>query len=279
MSEKRYEFTLSPELLEKAVTELNEPRDNTERLKAIDELKANYKESKYGPLLSTEDGFLLRFLRAKKFNQKKAVTALHNYHEARQNNKEIFDKVNNPILLKEVWDCGIMVAVEGAGLDGSCVVLERAGLIKKGMDIYALTAYGVLTMEKLLENEQHQICGLQTMEDLENFNISIITKVSPIALAKMNSIWQDAMPLRIKAMHMFHEGTIMDILMTLFKPFLKEKLVKRIHMHGNSFEKVQNMVDTTKLPPCFGGTGPSIDTIASEWNEKMKMAWSEDTYL
>lgn len=65
MSVTRYEFTLSPELLEKAVEELNEPRDNDERLKAIDNLKEAFLK-KHGDkytLIRSDDEFLLRLLR------------------------------------------------------------------------------------------------------------------------------------------------------------------------------------------------------------------------
>lgn len=64
MSEARYECTLSPELLDKAVEELNEPRDNGERLKAIDSLKEAFLK-KYGEkytLIRSDDAFLLRLV-------------------------------------------------------------------------------------------------------------------------------------------------------------------------------------------------------------------------
>lgn len=62
MSENRYECTLSADLLEKAVTELNEPRDNNERLKAIDVLREAFlkKYSDKYTLIRSDDAFLLR---------------------------------------------------------------------------------------------------------------------------------------------------------------------------------------------------------------------------
>lgn len=62
MSGNRYECTLSPELLEIAVKELNEPSDNNERLKAIDDLREAFLK-KYGEkytLIRSDDAFLLR---------------------------------------------------------------------------------------------------------------------------------------------------------------------------------------------------------------------------
>lgn len=279
MASERYQCRLSPDLLEKAVTELNEPRNNEERLKAIDDLRESFDSETYGSLARTDDVFILRFLRAKKFNQKKALLALHNYHKVRKENKEIFDKVTNPALLKHVFEAGVIIAIDGAGKDGSCVIMDRLGKIVKGMDIYDLTAYGVLTVEKLLENERNQILGMQAVEDMENFNISIVTKVSPVALSKMNSIWQDAMPIRIKNMHVLNEGKMMDIIMAIFKLFIKQKLIDRIKCHGQNYVGVHEYVNPTMIPPCFGGTGPSFDSLVKTWNEQLEEDLPQDTKL
>ena len=78
-------------------------------------------------------------------------------------------------------------------------------------------AYSVYSMEKILENEKYQITGLRTIEDMENFSFtSMFLDISPTALAKMNAIWLDAMPMRFKGSHLLNEGKMYDILMKIF---------------------------------------------------------------
>ncbi|XP_076821293.1 alpha-tocopherol transfer protein-like [Clavelina lepadiformis] len=275
----RYECTLSPELLEKAVTELNEPRDNAERLKAIDELRNSYNAEKYGPLIRDDDGFILRFLRAKKFNQKKALTVLQNYHAIQKEFCELFIKVNNPIILQPLINSQVVLTLEGLAKDGASCLWVRMGLLDKNIDMYDLMAYSILVIEKLLESEACQINGLHDIEDLENFNIGVILKISPFALARMNSIWQDAMPLRFKSIHLLNEGKVYDVLFNLCKPFLKQKIIDRIHTHGSDVNGLHEFVDQAVLPPELGGTGPDGESTGKWWIEKLTEDWTKDTAL
>uniref|UniRef100_H2ZHQ0 CRAL-TRIO domain-containing protein n=1 Tax=Ciona savignyi TaxID=51511 RepID=H2ZHQ0_CIOSA len=262
----RYECKLPPDLLEKAVNELNEPRDNAERLKAIDELRESYNAEKFGPLKSEEDGFILRFLRAKKFNQKKALIQMQNYHNIKHDFKEVFEKVENPVLLKSISDQGVIYMLDGHSKDGSAVMMYRPGKLDTDTNIYDLMAYSVICMEKVLQEERYQICGVATIEDMDNFNLAMILKTSPRAMAKMNNIWQEAMPLRFKAVHLLNEGRVYDIIMAIFKPFMKSKLLKRIHLHGNKYSELQDFIDCDLLPPYLGGSGLDPEKAADVWN-------------
>ena len=279
MTEKRYQFLLSEELLEKAAAELNEPKENAERWKAIDELKNSFDAAKYGPLLCSDDAFLLQFLRAKKFDLKKALNVLHNYHSIRREYKEVFEKVSNYAVLQPIAEKGIVAMLDGYAYDGSAVMLSRNGFIDGDVDVYALMAYSVLFVEKVLEEERNQICGISSIRDLKDFSILIYTKVSPIAMAKMSRVWQDAMPIRFKAAHVINEGTIYDVMMTLFKPFIKKKMLDRIRVHGSNYSAIHEYVDPKALPPYLGGTGPDPDQLAKKWLEKVTEDWPQDTAL
>ena len=275
----RYECNLSPELLERAVNELNEPRDNQERLKAIDQLRNSYKAEKYGPLVRSDDGFILRFLRAKKFNQEKALKVLHNYHSVKTEYNQVFDKVHNPTVLQPVIEKGVLSVLGGETTDGAAVFVYRPGLVDKDTDLHTLMAYGVLALEKLLEREENQICGVASVEDLENFGLGMFLKVSPFELAKLNSVYQDAMPIRFRAIYLLNEGKVFDVLMTLFKPFLKKKLLSRIHPLGSNYKKLHEYISPSVLPPHYGGTGPDPETLVKMWIERLTEDWPQDTEL
>ena len=58
----RYECKLSPEVLKKAIEELNEPEDNSKRLAAIYRLRKRFEsEAKDLELIRSDDAFLLRY--------------------------------------------------------------------------------------------------------------------------------------------------------------------------------------------------------------------------
>ena len=275
----RYECTLPSDLLERAVTELNEPRENEQRLAAIDRLRKSFDSVKHGPLVREDDEFLLRFLRAKKFDHQKALKVLHNYHSIKKDLKHVYDKVDNPVTLQSFAEKGVISFLDGETAEGALISMYRPGLMGKEHNLYDLMAYGVISMEKILESEKVQICGIATVEDLENFPLSLFLQVSPFELAKLNSIFQDAMPIRFRAIYIINEGKIFDILMAMFKPFLKKKIIKRIQTFGNKYTQLHEVVSHTILPPCYGGTGPHPEILVQTWIDRLTEDWPQETAL
>lgn len=279
MPEGRYVCKLGPELIKKATEELNEPTTDEERHAAIDQLKYGYSEEKFGKLVRDDDYFLIRFLRAKKFKQEKALKCLENYHKVRKEMPEVFEKVQSPILLKNIFDKLILYMLPGKAADGASIMMYRPGLLDKDVNMYDVMAYSVLSMEKVLEDESAQICGLRSLEDLDNFNLSLMLQISISDLAKMNKIWLEAMPMRFKAAHLINEGKVYDAIMTMFKPFMKKKILDRVRIHGSDYQSIHEFVDPKILPPYLGGSGLDPEKGGKEWNEVLSENWAHDTAL
>lgn len=276
MSEKRYEFTLSPDLLEKAVTELNEPRDNNERLKAIDCLKEAFLK-KYGDkytLIRSDDAFLLRFLRSKKFDQEKALKVLGNYHYCRKDIPEVFDKMETPALLKETLTLGFQYVLPHKDKNGVTVWLYRDGLLKDDVDLMNVLAACMLSLEKELESEEFQINGMTCVEDMKGMSLKIVAKMSMSVMRKMAFMTQDAMPIRYKMMHIVNEGKFYDVVFQLIKPFLSKKMKERIKVHGTDFSKLHEYIDPQYLPDDLGGTGGDPKTASIKYGEEL-CQWKE----
>ncbi|CAK8690576.1 alpha-tocopherol transfer protein-like [Clavelina lepadiformis] len=255
----RYQFSLSKELLAKAVEELNEPDDDAERLKAIDLLKENYIATNPGlPLLRSDDKFLLKFLRARKFDQDRALKMLTNYHQQRNKWPEVFDKIKNPILLKNFLDAGVIVPLSGKAKNGCKVLVVRPGLVP-GL-ITDTIALVMASLEKLSDEEETQIHGLIFIEDLAYISIDLVQQMSPAIAKRAVGIIQDAMPLRLKQINITNEPKIFDVISVIFQPFLKDKLKKRVRLHGTDFDALYQVVDRSVLPIMFAGSGPELDT-------------------
>ena len=280
-SEERYVCKLSNELIELANKELNEPLDDVDKHRAIDKLKIAYNEDVYGKLIRSDDYFLIRFLRAKKYNHEKALKTLQNYHKSRRESPEIFDKIKNPVLLKPFLDQGFLYILPGKAKDGSAVLLQRSKLMKNfnEQDMDAMAAFGILSMEKLLEDESVQIRGVSSIRDYEGFNLSLILSIPLPRMKVMSKFWQDAMPMRYKASHILNESSVYSAVMAVFKPFMKQKMLDRIQTHGNRFEELQEYIDVEFLPPYLGGKGLTCEEGGKVWNEKLAEDWVHDTEL
>ncbi|CAK8673736.1 alpha-tocopherol transfer protein-like [Clavelina lepadiformis] len=270
----RYQCSLGDDLLQKAAKELNEPLDNAERLQAIDTLRESFDTSKYGDLIRCDDAFLLRFLRARKFNQERALQVLQNYHSIRKEFREVFSMVEEPQCLKEVMETGFMYAVNGKSRNGQGILIYRPRY-GQNISMYQLMACGILYVEQMLEDEEYQICGNLTVDDCGEMSLRPVFQMPLKGARKFNLLWQDSMPVRIKNVYLFNEGRVFDFVFTIFKPFMKKKLKKRIKLCGKDYTDLHAEVDPALLPPEFQGTGPDMKTAATTWVNKVQENWQK----
>eukprot|EP00294_Goniomonas_avonlea_P003833 CAMPEP_0114540142 /NCGR_PEP_ID=MMETSP0114-20121206/608_1 /TAXON_ID=31324 /ORGANISM="Goniomonas sp, Strain m" /LENGTH=263 /DNA_ID=CAMNT_0001724281 /DNA_START=59 /DNA_END=850 /DNA_ORIENTATION=- len=87
------------------------------------------------------------------------------------------------------------------------------------------------------------ICNCKTL-GWKNFSLEMEKKFSVV--------YQDGMPLKIKAMYMVDSGTIITQIIKLCKVFLKKKLRKRIVPITSA--EIFQFFDRDQLPPAIGGT-------------------------
>ena len=197
----------------------------------------------------------------------------------RKDYTQVFDKLNNPVLLRDQLERNVIFMLEGKARDGAAVMLYRPGLLDKEVDMHALMAYSVMSIEKLLEEEQVQICGLRSLEDMEGFNLSSLFKISLSELAKMNSIWVDAMPIRFRAAHLLNEGRVYDAIMKLMRPFMSKKMLDRVKCHGRDMDSVHEFIEKRWLPPYLNGDGATCEAMGEKWREILSEDWPKDTEL
>lgn len=260
MTSGRYECHLSPEALKKAVEELNEPEDNNVRLAAIDRLRTRFQEEmKDLELVRTDDAFILRFLRHRKFNEDRALKSLENYHRHRKNWKTVFNLVDDPEKIDNFLSIGSVVPLKERAKDGTFVSIGRPGFnFGKKDGITQFIAATIMSTEKLLEDEEMQIYGVTVIEELKHFGIGLSLQMTPVGMQFMN-LMQDALPIRIKSLNVTNESLAYDVIYACIRPFIKEKLRNRLQLHGTSHEKLHTMIDPEHLPPFLGGTGEDLD--------------------
>lgn len=73
-----------------------------------------------------DDDFLLRFLRARKFDYDRAYQLLLNYYQIRAENKDIFKDLR-PSAVKPVLDAGVSIVLPQRDKHGRRILLFRPG--------------------------------------------------------------------------------------------------------------------------------------------------------
>lgn len=116
----------------------------------------------------------------------------------------------------------------------------------------------------LLENDT-QVHGCVVIFDMNGLSMTQAMQFTP-GFAKRIVDWlQDAVALRIKAIHIINQPTIFNLVFKLFKPFLREKLKNRIHFHATDRESLHKHMSPKFLPPIYGGTIEIPRINGSDW--------------
>lgn len=170
---------LSGAALEKAVKELNEPKDPSERLKYVNELRQNLKTWK--PQESSEEGiifsrleddrFLLRFLRAKKFDLSRAEQLYINYHVIRHKHLHVLGEIT-PQAAERVLDTGMVTVLPHRTKSGSKVVVIRPSRWdREAIEVEEVLKTVLVVLDRLLEDEETQVHGVTVFENLVGLSL------------------------------------------------------------------------------------------------------------
>ena len=260
----RYECTLGKQLLSKAIAELNEPETNEERLQKIDKLRnAFVEQNKNLRLIRSDDLFILKYLRAKKFDHDQALNMMTNYHNQLQSWPELSKKVEDPASVKHVFDAGSFVALRRKAYDGSTICIGRPGKSRTQIFIDFVAAF-IISYNRLVEEEEVQINGITVIQDLTYVNYNIAKQLTSIAWRTIK-LFENAMPIRLKSLNFVHQSVFVDMLYAVMRPFMKAKFRQRVLLLGKNYVYLHKIIDPSILPPEYGGTGENLDRRAATW--------------
>ncbi|MGH0155746.1 UNVERIFIED_CONTAM: hypothetical protein FKN15_030143 [Acipenser sinensis] len=173
---------LSPETLEKSKVELKENPDTLHQ--DIQEVRDMIITRPDIGFLRTDDAFILRFLRARKFNHFEAFRLLAQYFEYRQQNLDMFKNF-------KATDLGIKQALKD-GFPGVLSNLDHYGrkilvLFAANWDQSRYTFVDILraillSLEAMIEDPELQVNGFVLIIDWSNFTFKQASKLTPSML-------------------------------------------------------------------------------------------------
>lgn len=119
-----YTCTLTPDLVAKAREELQEKPEW--RLRDVQALRDMVLKDQPNLRTRLDDAFLLRFLRARKFDYDRALQLLLNYHMSRRAWPEVFHDLR-PSTIKHVLDRGFLTVLPHPDPHGRYILCIRPG--------------------------------------------------------------------------------------------------------------------------------------------------------
>ncbi|CAN7998723.1 unnamed protein product [Ixodes hexagonus] len=243
-----------------AFRELNETqatRDiSIERLKKLLE-----NEVKSGLKCPTDAAFLLKFLRARKFDVDRAFVLLKNYYGYRSKHKKIYQDLL-PSALRGNLAYNYQTVLPGRDREGRAILIVKSGLWNpyacKSEDIFRAN---VLCLEQAILDPVTQVTGIVAIMDMKGFGFTHVRFCPPSNLQKVVSLIQDCFPARFKAIHIVNEPAIFSMMFGIVRRLLNEKLQQRIHFHGCDMSSLHQFIPAEILPEEYGGfNGPMDNT-------------------
>ncbi|XP_039279354.1 alpha-tocopherol transfer protein isoform X2 [Nilaparvata lugens] len=247
------ETQLNEEWSQKAFKELNETPEAIRN--GLAELKKLISEPNLNA--KTDDAFLLRFLRAKKFDVPKAFFTLQRYYQMKYESPELF-KVPRPSKKLHILDMQCQNMLEQRDNNGSRVYIFRV----EKCDVSQVTVEdvfctNVMALEMAVREPETQVAGITAIVDMNGFGLHQHAKfLSPYYAKRTVDVVQETFPLRFKGFHVVNQPFYFDAIYSVLKPFLKEKIRKRIYLHGKDLKSLHNHVNKSILPLEFGGNEP-----------------------
>uniref|UniRef100_A0A1A9X071 CRAL-TRIO domain-containing protein n=1 Tax=Glossina brevipalpis TaxID=37001 RepID=A0A1A9X071_9MUSC len=258
---------------EVAQRELRECPENREKgLQEIKKLLDADPDLKY----PREDRFLIRFLRVCKYYPESAAELVKNYFSFKVKHANMFDDLL-PSKEENTFKHNVCVAFKNRDQNNRRILVLRLGKKWKHKEVALDDIFksAVLYVEAAVTEEDTQINGAVVIFDMDGLSLQQTWQFTP-AFAKRLIDWlQDSLPLRLKAIHIINQPKIFNVVFSLFKPFLREKLSSRIIFHGTERQSFHRYISPECLPPEYGGTNtePMID--AYDWYKMMMMIENE----
>ncbi|XP_069951885.1 alpha-tocopherol transfer protein-like isoform X3 [Cherax quadricarinatus] len=264
-----YVCTLSEELLQRAKEEINEVPE-----RRADDIEHIRDWLKHQPHITArlDDWTILRFLRGCKFSLQRTKEKLDMFYTCKTlcpewyKNRDPQDKK-----IRAILELGIMLPLPGYDHLGRKVFIGRWGAYDpKEVSVDDVNRASIMISDIMAdEDEQCTITGSVMVGDSEGMTMAHVAAFTPSLIKKSMVLWQEGYPMRPKGLHYINTPAAFDTVFNIFKSFMKEKMRKRVHIHGTDMESLYRHVPKSVLPVEYGGTNGTIEEITKYWIERL----------
>ncbi|XP_077989662.1 clavesin-2-like [Glandiceps talaboti] len=252
--------TLLPETEAKAIKELNEIPENRENdIQAVRDMMITRPDIHF---TRTDDAFILRFLRARKFDILEAFKMFGKYFEFRQvKYRALFANftASDPDMYQALMD-GFPVVLDNTDHFGrKILILNTANWEVWRYQYVQIFRALLLSLEYLIQEEETQIHGFVIIVDWTAFSFKQASRLS-LGLMKLTiEGLQDCFPARFSGIHFVNQPWYIEAAFTICRPFLKQAAKEKIFLHGNNLTTLHTHIHKEILPTELGGLLPAVN--------------------
>lgn len=229
---------------------------------------------------SREDWYLLKWLRARKFDTKEAKKMLVEHIAWRKKNEvdSILEDYRPPKVLLEYFPGGfvecsldgrpvLIVPVGQADFKGMLEAVSRTDLLRHC--IYLLESQEELKRNLTLQNGGARIETMHVVADMEGFSFWQLSSLEVVsALTDVVRMYEDNFPEILEQAYLVNAPSLFPILWNIIKPLLTQRTMGKVHIFGRSGwqELLASRMNVERLPVHWGGKlrGPDGDECCTD---------------
>ncbi|CAN8003223.1 unnamed protein product [Ixodes pacificus] len=210
----------------------------------------------------TDEEFLVKFLRSRKFRVQDTFKIIRNYFQARTEHKHMFeDLLPSHIKFDEVFrENKLITILKDHDPHGRGIAILKLGAWNPSIcTLQEFFRAAIVTAEYFLLNERFQIAGVVVVVDESGFSLAHFRYYTPLEMKKLVKLVQNCYPLRVRGIYIINHPPIFELFYKVAKLFMNRKLVKRVRFFGRRYEELHKLLPPEQLPEDYGGSMSSYD--------------------
>ncbi|KAF7261745.1 hypothetical protein EG68_00628 [Paragonimus skrjabini miyazakii] len=180
------------------------------------------------------DGFLLRFLRARKFDLNNALHSYRLYYETRTLYPDIFSNLRPSCVQHVFTECVVARLPSPNDVDCPVLYFQPGRWDPDSWPPTDLFRANILMVEELLLRcPATQVHGVVILVDLTDLAWRHgVHMIGPSFIRRAARFIQGCTPVRVKAIHIYNEPLLFSRIFSALRPLLKDKIRKRNYMRS-----------------------------------------------
>lgn len=212
---------------------------------------------------------LILFLHSNYYLLEPSKRTIDNYFTMRTHVPELFtnrDVLNSPSLRKQL-DIAVYTPLKGLSKKGYSIIYSRFIDFDPTHFVHSEMEKSNGMVVDLWLRTEGTVKGHVFLMDMQGSQMGHVSRMNP-SIAKKSLLYvQDALPVRLKELHVMNVTPLFDVMLTICKPFVKKELLDMLHFH-TSLESLEEYIPLDILPNEAGGKAGPL----SKFNEdRMKL--------
>lgn len=237
---------------ERSRIELRETPENIAH--GLEKLKELIKAEEGWNVPTEIDSYLLKFLRPCKFYPESAFKLMKKYYKFKLKNPNLALGVM-PATVKHVFENEIISFFPVRTEKGCRVMHVRVGnWDTKKATLQDLFRTVTMCVEIAMIEPTTQVAGAYVLLDMKGLTLQHVWQFTPMFAKTALEFIQETIPIRLKGIHIINQPYIFKMLYAIFKPFINEKLRKRLYFHGVDRKSLFSHIAKEYIPSMYEGT-------------------------